>query len=433
MSKILKLIFFLVFITSCSFHKNSNFWNKEKITLEKNKITKKIFKNQIGINLELNPNLKINITEALIKNSFVNNLDNNNGRINYDGNLKNKLKYKFSKIKNFNQYEPKIIFNENNIIFFDSKGSILNFDNNSNLLWKKNYYSKSEKKLNPILFFASNKGVLIVADNISKLYALDVKTGELLWTKRNNAPFNSQIKIYKDKFYVIDFENTLRSYLIKNGEVFWSVATEKKLIRSQKKLSMVIKNDNIYFNNSLGVISSVSINTGQLLWQTPTEKSIIYDESFFLKMSELIGSENSLFFSNNKNKFVSLDMISGNINWEQKVNSSLTPTLIGDYLFTVSENGYLFVIEKKTGNIIRINDIFGSYKNKLRGKIYPTGFVVGMNNIYLTTSHGRLLVVNINSGTNQSTLKIGKNKISRPLILNKDMFIITDNSIIRLN
>ena len=39
------------------------------------------------------------------------------------------------------------------------------------------------------------------------------------------------------------------------------------------------------------------VNTGQLLWQTPTEKSIIYDESFFLKMSELIGSENSLFFS----------------------------------------------------------------------------------------------------------------------------------------
>ena len=109
MSKILKLIFFLVFITSCSFHKNSNFWNKEKITLEKNKITKKIFKNQIGINLELNPNLKINITEALIKNSFVNNLDNNNGRINYDGNLKNKLKYKFSKIKNFKKVQLKFI------------------------------------------------------------------------------------------------------------------------------------------------------------------------------------------------------------------------------------------------------------------------------------------------------------------------------------
>jgi len=432
-SKILNLLLLLVFITSCSFHKNSKFWNKEKITIEQNTIDKKISENEKVINLELNANLKINLTENSINNSFTNNLDNNNGRINYEGVLENKQKYKFSKIKNFDQYEPKIIFNQNNIIFFDNKGSILNFDNKSNLLWKKNYYSKSEKKINPILFFANNKDFLIVADNISKLYVLDINTGELLWSKRNIAPFNSQIKIHKDKFYVVDFENILRSYSIENGEETWSVATKKSLVRSQKKLSIVIKNDKIFFNNSLGLITSVDINTGQLLWQIPTEKSIVYDESFFLKTSELIGSENTLFFSNNKNKFFSLDMESGYINWQQKINSSLKPTLVGDYLFTVSENGYLFVIEKQTGNIIRINDIFGEFNNKLRKKIYPTGFIVGMNSIYLTTSHGRLLVVDTKSGKNQSILKIDKNKISRPSILNQDMFIVTDNSIIRLN
>ena len=72
-------------------------------------------------------------------------------------------------------------------------------------------------------------------------------------------------------------------------------------------------------------------------------------------------------------------------------------------------------------------------KKKIRKKIYPTGFVVGTNKIYLTTSHGRLLVVDIATGKNQSILKVDKNKISRPSILNNDMFIITDNSIIKLN
>ena len=167
MSKILNLLLLLVFITSCSFHKNSKFWNKEKITIEQNTIDKKISENEKVINLELNVNLKINLTENSTNNSFINNLVNNNGRINYEGVFENKQKYKFSKIKNFDQYEPKIIFNQSNIIFFDNKGSILNFDNKSNLLWKKNYYSKSEKKINPILFFANDKNFLIVADNIS--------------------------------------------------------------------------------------------------------------------------------------------------------------------------------------------------------------------------------------------------------------------------
>ena len=78
--------------------------------------------------------------------------DNNNGRTNYNGNLKSISKYKFSKIEKFDEYEPEIIINQNNIIFFDNKGTILKFDENSKLLWKKNYYTKIEKKLKPILF-----------------------------------------------------------------------------------------------------------------------------------------------------------------------------------------------------------------------------------------------------------------------------------------
>ena len=38
------------------------------------------------------------------------------------------------------------ITNNKDIIFFDNNGSILKFDKKSKLIWKKNYYSKSEKK-----------------------------------------------------------------------------------------------------------------------------------------------------------------------------------------------------------------------------------------------------------------------------------------------
>ena len=102
-------------------------------------------------------------------------------------------------------------------------------------------------------------------------------------------------------------------------------------------------------------------------------------------------------------------------------------------MFTVSSKGYLIVIERKTGNIIRINDIFKLIKNSKRKKVNTTGFIVGINNIYLTTSHGRILKIDIASGKTISTIKISNNKISRPAILNQDLFIIADNSIIKLN
>ena len=76
---------------------------------------------------------------------------------------------------------------------------------------------------------------LIVADNIAKYYMVDIRNGNLVWTKNNLAPFNSQIKIYEDKFFIIDFSNTLRCFSVKNGNELWNVKTESSLIRSQKK------------------------------------------------------------------------------------------------------------------------------------------------------------------------------------------------------
>lgn len=433
MNNIIKIIVIFIFIANCSLNKNSKFWTNEKVIEEKQQNIKEIFKKEEALKLEFNSNLKISLYSKPIDKSFINNFDNNNGRINYKGDLKKISKFKFSKIKNFYQYNPELLFNNNNIIFFDNKGSILKFDENSNLIWKKNIYSKTEKKQNPILFFAGDNKTLIVADNIAKYYALDITTGKLLWSKENDAPFNSQIKIYKDKFFVVDFQNILRSFSVKNGTEIWNVKTEKSLIRSQEKLSMVIVDKKIYFNNSKGDITAVDINSGELMWQRPTLSSLVFDEGFFIKTSEIIADKETLYFSNNKNQFFSLDIKTGNINWQQKINSNLKPTLIDSYIFTVSIEGYLIIIEKNSGNILRINDLFKNIKPKKRKKIKATGFIVGIDKIYLTTNHGRLLTVDLKSGSTQSIIKIDKNKISRPTTSKQSLFIVTDKSIIKLN
>ena len=434
MNKIILLITFIFFINGCSLNKNSKFWTTDqKITEENKQYYEKVLVEEEALNQELNTKLTLKLNTEINNNILLRNYTNNDGRLNYDGLLKKSSRYKFSKIKNFYQFEPIISFDKKDIIFFDNNGSILKFNDSSKLIWKKNHYSKSEKKLKPILQFANNRKILIVADTIAKYYALDLSNGALIWSKNNLAPFNSQIKIYKNKFFIIDFSNTLRCFSLENGEELWNIQTENSLIRSQKKLSMVIVNDLLYFNNSIGDISAVDINKGELFWQLPTQSSLIYEAAFSLETSDIIADNNTLFFSNNKNQFFSIDLATGSFNWENKVNSNLRPTLVGNFLFTISIEGYLIIIEKNSGNIIRITDIFKNFKKKKRDEIKPVGFIVGLKNIYLTTDNGRLLVIDIASGKTTSTLKIDNEKISRPFILDKKLFVIKDNAIIKLD
>jgi len=364
-NKIIIFFIYLIFITGCSFNENSKFWTTSQNIKEDNSLNyKEILIEEEALEKEFNANISINLGNILNNNFRIREYFNNDGRLNYDGILKKSSRYKFSKIKNFYQFEPKISFVDKDIIFFDSKGSILKFNEKSKLVWKKNYYSKSEKKLNPIMQFANNGNKLVVADNVAKYYALDLNDGELLWSKSNLAPFNSQIKIYQDKFFIIDFSNTLRCFSLKDGNELWNIKTENSLIRSQKKLSMVIVNDILYFNNSIGDISAVNIQVGELFWQLPTQSSLIYEAAFSLETSDLITDGQTLFFSNNKNQFFSIDLETGSFNWENKVNSNLRPSIVGNYIFTVSLEGYLIIIEKNNGNIIRVTDVFKNFKKK---------------------------------------------------------------------
>jgi outer membrane protein assembly factor BamB len=433
-NKILYLFIIFFLIASCSLNKNSKFWTaSENVSYEKDINYEEVFPSEETLKKEFNSNLKIKLIPTKFNNTSTNNFLNNSNRVNFKSNLENSSRYKFSKIKNFNQYQPEISFFKNNLIFFDSKGSILKFDEYSKLIWKSNNYSKSEKKLSPILQLVNNGKYLIVADNITKYYMLDIETGNINWSKNNFAPFNSQIKIYKDKFFVIDFSNTLRCFSIKDGKELWNIPTENTLIRSQKKLSMLIIKDKLYFNNSIGDLTAVDIKKGELLWQLPTQSNLIYESAFSLQSSELISDGKNIFFSNNKNEFFSINISTGSVNWKNKINSNINSVLMDNLLISVSIEGYLVITDKNSGNIIRVTDIFQNFKTKKRSKIKPIGFIVGLNKIYLSTSNGKLLIIDIVTGKTTSTLKIANEKISKPFIQNNDLFLIKDNAIIRLN
>ncbi len=434
MNKVLRLFLFFFLITSCSLDQKSGLWTKiDKVENDNELVIVELFKEEKNFDNELNPNVRIQIKSEFSKKNFLNNLSNNNERINYNGNLKTISKYKFSKIDNFDKFEPEIVFDQSNLIFFDNKGSILKFDKFSKLVWKKNFYNKREKKLKPILNMINHDNYLIVTDSLAKYYLVEIESGNLLWMKRNIAPFNSQIKIYKDNFFVTDFQNILRCYSIKSGEELWKIKTDNSFVKSQKKLSLVISEGKVFFSNSLGDISAVDINKGKLIWQTPTQDSSIYESSFQLKTSDLVMANKSILFSNNINEFYSLDAGTGTLIWMQKINSVVKPTVIDNLIYTVTEEGFLVIIEFDTGNIIRITNVFDRIKEKKRSKIRPIGFVVGSKNIYLTTNNGRLIVIDISTGKPVLMIKIDNKNISRPFVLDKKLFIIKDSAIIKLD
>ena len=432
MNRLIVFIISIFFLTQCSVSEKINPWKGKEKKIEKVKKKTRVLSDDKKIITEFNQNLKLDLTDIKTSNKTVDNR-NNFGIQDYEG-LINKIgNYKFAKLENINQLNFKPIFLNDGLIYFDKKGTIIRYDDNQKILWKKNYYSKAEKKLKPKLNFIVEGKNLVVADNIAKLYSLNINSGELNWTQNNSYPFNSEIKKNKNQFFIVDYKNTLKCYNFSDGKECWELKTEESFTMANSKLSLIIIKNDVIFSNSIGDITAVNINSGLITWQLPTQSSDILNETYNFKISKLVSDENSIYFSNNKNQFYSIDSKTGTINWINEINSNLTPLINSNLIFTISEEGYLYVLDKIKGNIIRVNYLFQNYKLKVRKNIKPIGFSIGNTKLYLTNSDGKMIIVDLNLGNVIDIQKISGNFVSKPFIHNQNLYVIKNGSIIQYN
>ena len=432
MNKNFCLVIFFIFLIGCSIDNKSGIWSKNEKIKSANQYKDIIFEDNKEVSQELNKNIKIYLKDKYTLNNKKNYYNNNTGIKNYDGNLKQIKKIKFSKIKNFSKFKPDILFSKNgNIYFFNSKGTVIKFSKNLEVIWEKNIYSKKEKKLNPLLNLAIEKNTLILTDNLSNYYALNILNGDLLWRKTNSAAFNSEIKIADNKIFTVDYDNILKCFSIENGNLLWEYQTENTLIKSTKKTSLVLDENKVIFLNHTGDLNTLDQN-GNLIWQTPTSKSIIYEDSFTNIYSDIVLDNNTIYFSNNKNEFFAVSLDTGSVKWRKKINSSIRPTITKDLIITISDNGFLIILDKKNGKLVRSTNIKTKIKKKKWDDLVNNGFLVGKNKIYLSTN-GKLNIIDLSDGLSKKIVDLDKKFIARPHIYEKSMYILSSNQIIKYN
>ena len=72
-------------------------------------------------------------------------------------------------------------------------------------------------------------------------------------------------------------------------------------------------------------------------------------------------------------------------------------------------------------------------KKKKNENVYPIGFIFNFQNLFVSTSNGKIIIVDIKTANTKNILKIDNDVISRPIVNNQKMYVIKDNSIIKFD
>ena len=440
MNKKKNLIFFLVLIllVNCSFDNMTGIWTDEKeriseLEKEQNRIinTVKIYSSEYIYSEEKALERKINLSNPIKNLSWeMYGLNNQNflGNAYLSGADYRFLKKKIGKNKlSKSKIVASPLIYKNNIFLSDHKGTIFNINQEGQINWKQNIYKNIYKKIYKNLTLSIYKNNIYIADNIGFVYAIASDSGQLIWIKNHGVPLRSKIKIFNNQIFLINQDNRILSFDIKDGSLIWNVRSVSSFIKSQNFLSLALsKKGDVIASTSSGDLLKVNPINGNIVWSLNALGFMSADSADFFESSDIVIINENIIFST-KSEIFSFNLDGGYVNWQKKVSSIGTPIIDGKNIFFVTENGYFVIMDIDEGEIVSSTNILKILKKKKqRTKI--TGFIMGSGKIYSVTLNGYLIVSSAYSGKVESFKEIGNSISSAPIINNGKLFIYTANS-----
>jgi len=336
-----------------------------------------------------------------------------------------------------------VLYSDNKTISYNEKGSIHVFSTiEDKKVWEFNFYKKSFKKIKKKIYLLVNNNKIFAADNLGYFYALDLKTGKLIWAKNFGIPFRSNIKYKNDKLFLANEDNIIYSINAENGDTNWQFASSATFLKSSYINNILINelNKSILFLNTSGELFSINYDTKYINWVLNFKNySSSGDTGIFLS-KPLVANEEKILITT-KTSLLSYDLSTGEKKWTMPLAPELRPIISNENVFLFTKKKLLICLDINTGEIIWSKKVFNQIQNKkIRIKKEKTtgeikNLIIAGTELHLLTSNGFLLSFNYLNGNIKSFNKISKNGISaEPLFIEGNMFIFDKkNKLLKFN
>lgn len=291
-----------------------------------------------------------------------------------------------------------------------------------------------------------SKDLVFVTETRDEKYeavrALDRATGKQVWetswegaikvpffAKANGDWIRSTPAYDGESLYVGGIRDVLVCLDAKTGKTNWTVDFVKDMKSEVPTFGFVcsplIDGDDLYVQAG-GGFCKLDKRTGKLIWKTLDDGGGMYGSAFSSPyMAELLGKRQLLVQT--REKLCGVDPENGDVLWSRAIPTFrgmniLTPTVVGDTVFTSAYRGksFLFKLTNEGGKY----DLSELWTNKVSG--YMSSPVVVGGYLYLHLQNQRFICIEVSSGkTMWTTAPFGK---YWSLVANKDRILALDET-----
>ena len=247
-------------------------------------------------------------------------------------------------------------------------------------------------------------GKLVVGGSDGQLTVLEEDNGSVLWRTRDDEKFYGYPSANPELVFVGDQFERVEGLSIQTGGAVWSTKVIGKV-----QMAPILYQNKLITVTSKGYIFVLNSGNGRILWSRPLEIGIL--SAGVAPGYLIIGYKSSL---------VALDIESGMIRWEYKVDSSFTtqPVMDNSNVIIGTEQGHM--------NMINLDDGVELWRFQAKGEIKASP-VIQYQVLYVADRSGRITSIDLLNRKKNWETQLNHSIVSAPVESGKYLFIGTSS------
>lgn len=318
-----------------------------------------------------------------------------------------------------------------NVVYtMDSVSLVSAFDTASGrMLWRRDLQPEDEDAGYFGGGVAYDNGRIFVSTGFARVFALDAKSGEVLWQAAVAAPIRGAPTATEGRVFAVTLDNQTVALSADDGSILWTHTGLQEDAGLIGGASPAVSGSTVVAPYSSGEIFGLLAENGRVLWSDSLSALTQVDplgDIAQIRGAPVIDRGLVLAVSH-AGRMIAIDLRQGVRAWEAEVGGIEMPWVGGDYVFVLTNDAQLVCLTRREGRVRWVLAL-PRYENPDRqeGPIDWAGPVLASDRLILAGSNGQALSVSPYTGEVLGAIDLPGSVRIAPVVAGGSLYFVTD-------
>jgi outer membrane protein assembly factor BamB len=271
----------------------------------------------------------------------------------------------------------------------------------------------------------------VYADNgAGDVFALDAQTGAELWRVKPAGPLRGSPTVAFNAVYVMTTDNQIHALNMADGTPIWDKAAATGASGVFGVAAPAAGQGTVIAGYSSGELVAYRYENGRDLWSDALARTSISTQVGTLTDvdADPIIDNGRVYALGQGGRMAAYELVTGQRLWELSLAGISTPSVAGEWVFTLTDDARLLAIARTTGRARWVTQLEQwRNPNKETGPIFWTGPALANNRLWIASSEGIVLSADVMTGTTAEFADLNNPVSLPPVVANRTLYILDDS------